>query len=68
MRTILVVFNGINVPWHILNFAINIAKAHSAQIAGIFLRDQEIIYPFPNDLAFTEVGFRYEPKVPVPIP
>jgi nucleotide-binding universal stress UspA family protein len=57
MRTILVVFNGINVPWHILNFAINIAKAHSAQIAGIFLRDQEIIYPFPNDLAFTEVDF-----------
>ena len=57
MKPILVVFNGINVPWHILNFAINIAKMHSSQILGLFLRDQEIIYPFPNDLSFTEVDF-----------
>src|SRR5215216_4768647 len=57
MKKILVVFNGINVPWHILNFAIDIAKKYSSRINGIFLRDQEIIYPFPNDLSFTEVDF-----------
>jgi len=57
MKKILVVFNGINVPWHILNFAIDIAKKHLSQIDGLFLRDQEIIYPFPNDLSFTEVDF-----------
>ena len=57
MKKILVVFNGINVPWHILNFATGIAKKYSSQIDGIFLRDQEIVYPFPNDLSFTEVDF-----------
>jgi hypothetical protein len=57
MKKILVVFNGINAPWHILNFAIGIAKTHLSQINGIFLRDQEIIYPYPNDFSFTEVDF-----------
>ena len=57
MKKILVVFNGINVPWHILNFATDIAKRNSSQIDGIFLRDQEIVYPFPNDLSFTEIDF-----------
>ena len=57
MKKILVVFNGINVPWHILNFATDIAKTYPSQIDGIFLKDQEIIYPFPNDLSFTEVDF-----------
>ncbi len=54
MKKILVVFNGINAPWHILRFATNIAKTSDAVVHGIFLMDREIKDPYPNDLALTE--------------
>ena len=54
MKKILVVFNGINAPWHILRFATSIAKTKDALVQGIFLMDHEVKDPFPNDLALTE--------------
>ncbi len=54
MKKILIVFNGINAPWHILKFATNIAKTNGAMVHGIFLMDHEIKDPYPNDLALTE--------------
>src|SRR5687768_12222594 len=54
MKKILVVFNGINAPWHILRFATHIAKTKGSMVYGIFLMDREIKQPFPNDLALTE--------------
>src|SRR5688572_7413137 len=55
MKKILVVFNGINAPWHILRFATNIAKTSGSLIYGIFLIDREIKNPYPNDMDLTEV-------------
>ncbi len=54
MKKILVVFNGINAPWHILRFAVNIAKKNGSLVHGFFLMDREIKDPYPNDLALTE--------------
>jgi hypothetical protein len=54
MKNILVVFNGINAPWHVLTFAITIAKNHEADLKGIFLSPPphtlDWKYFFPNDL------------------
>ena len=54
MKKILVVFNGINAPWHILRFATNIAKINGSLVYGIFLLDREIKNPYPNDMELTE--------------
>ena len=54
MKKILVVFNGINAPWHILRFATNIAKTNGSLVYGIFLMDREIKNPYPNDMELTE--------------
>jgi hypothetical protein len=54
MKNILVVFHGINAPWHVLTFAITIAKKHEATLRGIFLsplpHTLDWKYFFPNDL------------------
>jgi hypothetical protein len=60
MKKIIIVFNGINAPWHILRFATNIAKINGALAQGIFLMDHEIKDPFPNDLALTETHVNRE--------
>ncbi|KAA9041172.1 universal stress protein [Ginsengibacter hankyongi] len=50
MKKIIVLFNGINAPWHITTFALNIAKQNNAEVQAIFLKDEENSYPFPSDI------------------
>lgn len=57
MKKIMVVFNGIHTPTHVLQFAINAATQNQYSIQGIFLDDEPSSnqgYPFPNDLYLTE--------------
>ena len=51
MKKIIVLFNGINAPWHITTFAINIAKQNDAEIHALFLKDETLGYIFPSDIA-----------------
>ena len=51
MKQIIVLFNGINAPWHITTFAINIAKHNDAEIHALFLKDETPGYVFPSDIA-----------------
>jgi len=51
MKKIIVLFNGINAPWHITTFALNIAKQNEAEIHALFLKDETAGYGFPSDIA-----------------
>lgn len=51
MKKIIVLFNGINAPWHITTFALNIAKQNNAEVHALFLKDETHEYPFPSDIA-----------------
>jgi nucleotide-binding universal stress UspA family protein len=58
MKKIITLFDVLNTPWHVLGFAIKIAKARKLPITGIFLEQRdpgsELKYPFPNDMTLTE--------------
>jgi nucleotide-binding universal stress UspA family protein len=58
MKKIMTVFDVQNTPWHVLSFAIKIAKEYGSPIDGIFLRPrsgkQDFAYPFPNDMELTK--------------
>jgi len=58
MKKIITVFDVQNTPWHVLSFAIKIAKEYGSPIDGIFLRPrsdkQDFAYPFPNDMELTK--------------
>jgi len=53
MKKLLVVFNGIHFPTHVLRYAISIAQKSNSLIEGIFLKipgSTDFYYPFFNDL------------------
>ena len=57
---ILVLFNGINAPWHITEFALNIGKENNSEVQLLFLKDEATGYPYPSDI--TTVQKNYSPK------
>jgi hypothetical protein len=50
MKKILVLFNGINAPWHITTFALNTARQNDAEVYALFLKDERSGYPYPSDI------------------
>jgi nucleotide-binding universal stress UspA family protein len=54
MKKIIVLFNGIRAPWHITAFALNIAKLNNAELYALFLKDESLENPYPNDMEATE--------------
>ena len=60
MKKILVVFNGAQFPYHVLEQAITMAVGDNSLLVGVFLRPplpSETVYPFLNDLALTGSGY-----------
>jgi hypothetical protein len=57
MKKIITLFDVTNAPWHVLTFAIKIAKGDGIPLTGVFLsaRDSKtsLRYPFPNDMSLT---------------
>jgi len=60
MKKIIVLFNGINAPWHITTFALNIAKQNNAEVHALFLKDETPGYIYPSDI--TSVQKDFSPK------
>ena len=57
MKTILIIFNGIRLPFHVIDFAISRAKENTSEIYALFLKgghEQSKGYIFPSDLGSTE--------------
>ncbi len=54
MKKIVVLFNGINAPWHITTFALNIARQNNAEVHALFLKDELSGYPYPSDIDSVE--------------
>lgn len=57
MRTILIIINGIQLPYHVVNYAIAEAKKNSFAIFALFLkaeREKSSGYGYPSDLSITE--------------
>jgi nucleotide-binding universal stress UspA family protein len=57
MKKIIVLFNGINAPWHITTFAINIAKQNDSEVHALFLKDETLGYLYPSDIASLQKEF-----------
>ena len=57
MRKILVVFNGVGYPTHVINYAMRLSATHSSLLHAVFMKpkhvDDTLQYPFPNDLSMT---------------
>ncbi len=56
MEKLLVVLNGMHIPMHVLQFAMDTAKKNKYCIEALFLHEEQshdLGYPFPNDLALT---------------
>ena len=59
MKTILIILNGIRLPFHVIDFAISRAKENTSEIYALFLKgghEQSKGYIFPSDLGSTEGG------------
>ena len=59
MKTILIILNGIRLPFHVIDFAISRAKENTSEIYALFLKgghEQSKGYIFPSDLGSTEIG------------
>ncbi len=57
MKTIVIIINGINLPYHVIDHAIGKAKKNSSEIFALFLkrkREPSKGYGYPSDLATTE--------------
>ena len=57
MKTILIIFNGITLPFHVIEFAIDKAKENSAEIYALFLKgshEPSKGYIFPSDMGIAE--------------
>jgi hypothetical protein len=58
MKKILIVFYPDVSPWHVITFAIKLAKQNSAVIHSVYLSEKRdrinSDYPFPNDLSMAE--------------
>lgn len=57
MEKIIVLFNGVNAPWHITTFALDVAKQNGAHIQALFLKDETESYPYPSDIDSAETKF-----------
>jgi len=56
MKKLMLVLNGMHIPMHVLQFAMDTAKKNGYGIEALFLHEeqsQDLGYPFPNDLALT---------------
>ncbi|MEO6136029.1 MAG: universal stress protein [Ginsengibacter sp.] len=60
MKKILILFNGINAPWHITTFALRVAKENGSDVHVLFLKDEVNSYPYPSDI--TSVQKDFSPK------
>ncbi|MGN6342205.1 MAG: universal stress protein [Ginsengibacter sp.] len=64
MKKILVISNFINLPTHLIAFAIETAKEISGELHGIFINESSepagLNYPFPNDMESTEIPLAEE--------
>jgi hypothetical protein len=66
MRTIIVIVNGISLPYNVIDYAIAEAKKSSFQIHAIFLkgtREPSKGYLYPSDLRTVETGVSDEESV-----
>src|SRR5690242_4645041 len=57
MKTILIIINGIKLPYHVVNYAIAEAKKNSSEIFVLFLKGKSEApkgYGYPSDLAIAE--------------
>ncbi|MEJ7769759.1 MAG: hypothetical protein WKF89_18210 [Chitinophagaceae bacterium] len=57
MKSILVIFNGIKFPFHLMEYALKQAKSQSASLHALFLKGKEETstgYGFPSDLGQAE--------------
>jgi hypothetical protein len=57
MKTIAIIINGINLPYHVIDYAINKAKKMSSEIFALFLKGKHEPpkgYGYPSDLSTTE--------------
>src|SRR5688572_30054930 len=58
MRKILIVFNGVGYPTHVMGFAMKLAGNGTSLLHAVFMKpkhvDDSLQYPFPNDLSITE--------------
>ena len=57
MKTIVTIINGIHLPYHVINYAIEKAKQESYEIHALFLKakkEQKRGYFFPSDLGSAE--------------
>ena len=57
MKKILVLFNGINAPWHITTFALEVAKKNNSEVHVLFLKDVAIDYPYPSDITSVQKDY-----------
>ena len=57
MRKILIVFNGVGYPTHVMDFAMKLAANGASLLHAVFMKpmhvDESLQYPFPNDLSIT---------------
>jgi nucleotide-binding universal stress UspA family protein len=56
MKKIIVLTNGISAPWHIITFALNIARQSNAEVYALFLKDERRNNPYPSDMESTETN------------
>ena len=57
MKTILIIINGIVLPYHVIDYAIRMAKKNSCEILALFLKgthEPSKGYGYPSDLPTTE--------------
>jgi nucleotide-binding universal stress UspA family protein len=60
MKKILVLFNGMNAPWHITRFALNMAKENNSEVEVLFLKDEATSYPYPSDITAVQEDYSAE--------
>jgi len=66
MKTIVVIINGIYLPYHVIDYAIEKAKKNSSEIFAIFLKgthEPSKGYGYPSDLPATETWVSDEEAV-----
>lgn len=66
MKTICVILNGIKIPYHVINFAINKAKKESYGIFALFIKsmaEPSKGYLYPSDLQTIENSISDEESV-----
>ncbi|MEO7046459.1 MAG: universal stress protein [Ferruginibacter sp.] len=57
MKKILVLFNGINAPWHITTFALNVARENNSYLHVLFLKDETSSYFYPSDITSVQKDY-----------